>query len=162
MKVVNETFSLAKIPLSEREQVTVGNQAFDLFATKKCWSVKDNAVDVLNEIRRKFPSLKLGVISNGDERLNGLLQDLGFSEFDFVIDSHSVGYAKPDREIFDEALRRVSLTDASKAMHVGDELPKDYLGAKNAGWRAIHLGQSDQVPKDEQIDNLHQLLDVIN
>ena len=140
----------------------MGNQAFDLFATKKCWRVKDNAVDVLNEIRKKFPSLRLGVISNGDERLNGLLQDLGFGKFDFVIDSHSVGHAKPSKEIFDEALRRVSLTDPSKAMHVGDELPKDYLGAKNAGWRAIHLGQSDQVPKDEQIEKLDQLLKIIN
>lgn len=140
----------------------VGNQAFDQFATKKCWRVKDDAVDVLNEIRKKFPSLGLGVISNGDGRLNGLLDDLGFGKFDFVIDSHSFGHAKPSKEIFDEALRRVSLTDASRAMHVGDEMSKDYLGAKNAGWRAIHLGESEQVPKDEQIDRISQLLEIIN
>ena len=161
-KVVSETFTQAHIHLPPNDLATIGKQAFNLFATKECWKVKDDADKVLKQIRKKFPTLKLGVISNGDDRLIGLLEDLGLSEsLDFIIDSYTAGFSKPSRQIFDLALKKNGIRDSESALHVGDEVQNDYIGAKNAGWNSILLGCSEQVPKEHQITSLNELLNII-
>lgn len=161
-RVVSETFDQAHISLPPNDLAAIGKQAFNLFATKECWKVKDHADQVLSQIKNKFPSLKLGVISNGDDRLNGLLEDLGLSKsLDFVIDSYTAGFSKPSKQIFDLAIERTNTKDRKSALHVGDELQTDYIGAKSAGWNSILLGQCEQVPQEHQISSLSQLLNMI-
>jgi HAD superfamily hydrolase (TIGR01549 family) len=49
--------------------------------------------------------------------------------FDVVLPSRYIGIAKPDPEIFYEALRKAGV-EGSEAVHVGDDYRKDYEGAK--------------------------------
>ncbi|MBO9606430.1 MAG: HAD family hydrolase, partial [Paenibacillaceae bacterium] len=52
--------------------------------------------------------------------------------FDTLTVSDEVGYWKPEREIFDETLKRLQIQPA-EALFIGDSLHDDYNGAVNAG-----------------------------
>jgi putative hydrolase of the HAD superfamily len=93
--------------------------------------------------------IKVAVVSNFDERLvllpalgttkdssstpfiqPLLLKNLGLDHlFDVVLPSCYAGVAKPDPDIFYQALRKANV-EGSEAVHVGDDYKKDYRGAK--------------------------------
>lgn len=83
------------------------------------------------------------VVTNSDghaaENLRdaGILAATGLSTA-AVVDSVVVGSAKPDRGIFEAALDRAGVV-AADAVHVGDMLTTDVVGARAAGIAAIHL-----------------------
>jgi putative hydrolase of the HAD superfamily len=52
---------------------------------------------------------------------------------------------KPHRSIFDAALERAKVK-AGEAMMVGDSFKHDIEGALNAGWHAVLLRRSGEVP----------------
>ena len=56
--------------------------------------------------------------------------------FEAVIDSHHVGFSKPDPRLFDAA-RAVLGVQARNVAHVGDQYEADILGAHAAGIAAI-------------------------
>ncbi len=81
----------------------------------------------------------LGVISNADGRLEGLLAETGLTEhLSVIIDSRVVGIEKPDPRIFQLALERTGV-DAEQAVYVGDFYSLDVVAARNAGLDAILL-----------------------
>jgi putative hydrolase of the HAD superfamily len=84
--------------------------------------------------------LLLGVITNNDSNhQRAKLHNLGLAEaFDAVVISGEVGIAKPAPEIFALACERLEVEPA-EAVHVGDMLDVDALGAHNAGLRGIWL-----------------------
>ncbi len=80
---------------------------------------------------------RLGVISNADGRVEGLLERTGLRDcFELVLDSAVVGVEKPDPAIFLEACRRLDLRPET-CLYVGDLYPVDYVGATGAGLRAV-------------------------
>ncbi|MNN62067.1 Pyrimidine 5'-nucleotidase YjjG [compost metagenome] len=89
------------------------------------------AQDLLTELHGKY---KLAIISNGNgEAQRSRLAAGGISHFfDTIIISDEVGYWKPDREIFDETLKRLNIK-RTEALFIGDSLHDDYYGAVNAG-----------------------------
>jgi putative hydrolase of the HAD superfamily len=52
---------------------------------------------------------------------------------------------KPHPSIFEKALERANVT-AGEAMMVGDSFKHDIEGALNAGWHAVLLRRSGEVP----------------
>ncbi|CAH2035760.1 unnamed protein product, partial [Iphiclides podalirius] len=48
-----------------------------------------------------------------------------------------VGHTKPDREIFDHALKVHMNACPAECLHIGDDLEKDFRGARAAGWHAL-------------------------
>ncbi|GMV04203.1 MAG: hypothetical protein AMXMBFR53_04840 [Gemmatimonadota bacterium] len=82
---------------------------------------------------------RLGVISNADGRVEGVLEEVGLRRhFEFVVDSELFGAEKPDPSIFLEGCRRMGLPPAA-CLYVGDLYPVDYLGATRAGLGAVLL-----------------------
>lgn len=77
---------------------------------------------------------KLAVISNGiGESQRKRSSTGGIAHlFDAFIVSDEVGHWKPDRQIFEIALRELGV-DRSEALFVGDSLQYDYEGARAAG-----------------------------
>ena len=72
------------------------------------WTLYPEVPEVLAALRAK--GVKLVVVSNWDSSLPSLLERLGIRDsFDEVIVSAVVGVSKPDRGIFDEALRRAGV-----------------------------------------------------
>ncbi len=77
---------------------------------------------------------KIGVITNGFGDMQTKKRDLmGLKDICscFVVSGH-VGFAKPNKAIFDIALKELDVAP-SRALMVGDRLGCDYQGALNAG-----------------------------
>jgi putative hydrolase of the HAD superfamily len=66
--------------------------------------------------------------------------------FHTICISEEVGYSKPQRGIFERALREVGVVP-NEAVMVGDSLDKDILGAKNLGMRGILVCRNGDRPR---------------
>jgi len=62
--------------------------------------------------------------------------------FDLMIFSEEVGIRKPDPKIFHMVTRKLSIKP-NETVHVGDNLKTDVWGAKNAGFKTIHLSTEE-------------------
>src|SRR3954464_14732674 len=83
--------------------------------------------------------LRLVAVSNSDGSAEAVLIATGLREwFEAVVDSHHVGFSKPDPRLFDAA-RAVLGVDARNVAHVGDLYETDILGAHAAGIGAIPI-----------------------
>ncbi len=82
---------------------------------------------------------QLAVVSNSDGSIEKGLSDLGLSRyFKAIIDSHVIGYEKPDPRLFKHALK-ICGADPNLTLHIGDMYHTDIIGAKAAGIHAILL-----------------------
>lgn len=100
----------------------------------KVWPLTPGAKEVLGELKGR--GYKLGVVSNWDALLPGVLEATGLAPFfDFVAASALVGAAKPDPRIFRVALEGLGV-EPHEALHVGDS-PDDLGGAAAAGVEAV-------------------------
>jgi putative hydrolase of the HAD superfamily len=61
--------------------------------------------------------------------------------FEVILLSSRFGYKKPDARLFREALRRIGVS-AEESVYIGDNPPKDMVGAKSTGMKFI-LFQSE-------------------
>ena len=100
------------------------------------------AVDMLKEVKRR--GYILGAITNGVSSLQNLkLDTAGIRElFDVVVVSGDIGIYKPDRRIFDEAIRRAGVKN-SESLFVGDHPVNDIEGALGAGMKVIRMNYGD-------------------
>jgi len=117
-------------PASEALQ----QELFAHFANPSLWKVYDDVPDQLE--RWKARGLKLAVVSNFDQRLHGLLDGLGLSQWlDAVVISSDAGAAKPDPLPLRLALEALGL-EAQQVWHVGDSRA-DEQAALAAGIRCV-------------------------
>lgn len=109
-------------------------ELFDRFARPEAWEVAPGTRAMLLELKRR--GLKLGVISNWDQRLPLLLERLDLAEpFDTFAISAIVGVEKPHPRIFETALAALGVAPES-TLHVGDSRRDDVEGAQGAGMQA--------------------------
>ena len=77
------------------------------------------------------------VTSNSEGRVAELLIEVGIRDcFTHVFDSGLLGYGKPDRRIFDDAVRALGVPRES-VVHIGDSEAADVIGALDAGLCAV-------------------------
>ena len=110
--------------------------------TQRLWScVLDGVPEALTKMAGM--GLQLAVVSNSDGSVESGLVDQGLRNyFDVVIDSHVVGYEKPDPRIFEAALARCG-TDPARTLHVGDLYAADVVGARAADVHPLLLDPYD-------------------
>ncbi len=105
-----------------------------------CW-VLPGTRDAL--LRLRAQGLRLVVVSNADGSAERGLEARGLRPLlDHVIDSHEVGFEKPDPRIFDAALARAGARP-ERTLHVGDLYHADVLGARARGIHATLLDPFD-------------------
>ncbi len=114
-------------------------ELWNRFARAEAWEVYPEVADVLENLRKR--GLRLGVVSNWDERLPDLLIDLELDLFDVVVHSSSIGIAKPSSGIFARTLVLLG-TPPRNALHVGDSRLEDVEGAMGAGMSALLVDRS--------------------
>lgn len=108
-----------------------------------------DALPVLQVLRER--GLRLVVVSNWDVSLPEVLERIGLAAcLDGVVTSAAVGARKPRAEIFQRALA-LAEADPGQAVHVGDSLQEDILGARAAGIEAVWLAR-EGAPGDEAGD----------
>lgn len=102
------------------------------------WSIAiDGTVEAISELQSA--GIRIAVVSNSDGSVRQSLSRAGFDGlFEFVVDSHEVGLAKPDPAIFVHALGQLGV-DAASAWYVGDSIYHDVAGGSGAGLAATVL-----------------------
>jgi putative hydrolase of the HAD superfamily len=116
------------------------DELFAYFADPAAWSLYPEVLETLATLKER--GMILDVISNFDSRLVRILEGLGAAAaFEHIFISSRVGYAKPDRQIFDAALQHHGLIP-QHALHVGDSETNDLHGANNAGLRGVLVDRS--------------------
>lgn len=126
------------------------------------WNTAEpDAVSALARLRDA--GIAAGVISNSNGTVRSTLDAGGLTPYlDFVLDSSVVGVEKPDRRIFELALREAGVA-AHEAVYVGDLYSVDVLGARGAGLDAILLDPADLWgPRDcRRARGLHEAVDQV-
>lgn len=110
---------------------------------------------------------KLGIIANQKIGTTERLAFWGLRQyFDVIVASAEIGYAKPDKEIFEKAFELAKCT-AEESVMVGDRLDNDIIPAKALGMKTVWvkngLAKSQDAAlgdglADYQIGSLSELL----
>ena len=117
-----------------------------------------DAASTLEALARR--GYRMGVVSNADGRVRGLLQRAGLAPFlEIVVDSSEVGFEKPDPRIFQAATARLDLPP-ERCAYVGDIYEIDVVGARAAGLRALLIGSGAAPEGTERVERLPDLLGV--
>jgi putative hydrolase of the HAD superfamily len=108
----------------------------------KLWSVLLPGVpEALTQLHEA--GYQLAVVSNSDGTVETGLAQKGLRKFmSVVVDSHVVGFEKPDPRIFHHALDQLG-ADPSRTLHVGDMYAADVVGARAAGIHPVLLDPFD-------------------
>lgn len=150
-QVVRSTFE-GQLPENVDVEL-IAKQLIEEFTTSKCWLAAEGGPKLIELLCDN--GLSIGVISNFDPRLNNILNNVKLNNFDFVLTSYEIGYIKPDKRIFKHAIDKWGKDlQPSECLHIGDDVEKDYEGARGAGWHAVlvssHL-QSEIPPAPEHV-----------
>lgn len=129
-----------RLDIPEDDAAGLARAVYDQFGFAGRWRPY---TDVPPEFRRlRDAGIKVGIISNWDTRLAGLLDGIGLGDLvDTVVCSASVGMHKPDPRIFELACERLGVTPALSA-HVGDHMYADVAGARAAGMTPVLIERS--------------------
>jgi putative hydrolase of the HAD superfamily len=130
-------------------------ELYERFAEASAWRMFDDVLPALKTLAAQ--GLKLGVISNWDDRLRPLLQSLKLAaRFDAIVVSCEAGFSKPSPRIFRRAARELGMPAAS-ILHVGDDAAADVKGARAAGFQAAQIARSAERRRRGQIRSLEDL-----
>lgn len=129
---------------------------YQRFSEPAAWHIFEDTLPALDALASH--GVNLGVISNWDERLRPLLEQLGLaSYFDAIIVSCEIGFTKPSPVIFEVAARKLGLAPEF-ILHVGDSMESDVAGARSAGFQAVLVSRGKGEARDEgQIPSLTEL-----
>jgi len=136
-----------------------------------------------DHLQSRWDNIVVGVITNSDDRIPSILRSFGLNvsprrsnsceeiapndlaaDIHFVVLSYDVGHEKPDPRIFGaaEVLMAAMLKKKPKAsqvfekLYVGDDFEKDFIGARDAGWRSVLLDRKG-TPRHNVICTLDDL-----
>jgi putative hydrolase of the HAD superfamily len=126
------------------ERVDFFPDLFERFAEPDAWRVFEDVRPALETLASR--GLRLGVISNWDDRLRVLLRRLRLHDyFETLAISCEVGFTKPSPVIFEHAAAKLGLPPAA-ILHVGDSDELDVRGARAAGFRAARIERGGGAP----------------
>ena len=129
-------------PEIEEKLNIAGSTLLNLYSTNLPYEVFPDATQFLQRLvpERQEGKLKVGTTSNYDKRIVKMVKSLDLSAyFDFITYSEESKFCKPQKEIFEDAIRMSGLInlEANEVLHIGDDLDKDYCGARKMGWNAL-------------------------
>jgi putative hydrolase of the HAD superfamily len=128
------------------------------FAQPDVWRIFRDVLPALEALAAR--GIRLGIISNWDERLRPLIGRLGLrSYFHEIIVSAEAGVTKPSPRIFELAARRLRVPRAS-VLHVGDSPSLDFRAARAAGLNSLLLRRGSP-PGRNRISSLLTLRELI-
>jgi REG-2-like HAD superfamily hydrolase len=148
--------------IQPNEFTKVADKLIDLYKSSECWNKFNKSNELLSAIKNE--KKVLGVISNFDPRLHELFTNMKLSQqFDFILTSYEANVEKPNEEIFKLALEKANKFSVlniqpNEALHIGNEIDKDYDAAKKAGWSASLINSENE----SSYKNIEHFWSVIN
>ena len=124
--------------------IEVAKAIYDQWSVNHHFEMYDDVAPVMAELQKR--GFIVGAISNSHRSLDAFREHFSLENIISVsISGAEHGYMKPHRSIFDTALERAKVT-AAESMMVGDSIKHDVEGAHNAGWQAVLLRRSGEIP----------------
>ena len=139
-RLVKETYSgvLAPGQQDPHTLTCLASELYTYYRGPEPYLVTQDGLETLQKLSQAGTTV--GVISNFDTRLLDILPALGLSKYiDFVVTSEEARSSKPEPAIFEIARRQSGLAglQVEQILHIGDDLDRDYLGARGLGWSAV-------------------------
>ncbi|MEI5963946.1 HAD-IA family hydrolase [Bacillus albus] len=130
----------------------------------KCFSIYQNTIHFLNQIKKQF---KVGVITNGStQRQKAKIFNTNLNKyFETIIISEEVGFSKPDKRIFELALNKLNV-QPENTLFIGDDLEKDIAGPQNVNIKGVwfnpqKIKNTTQIQPYAEINTLDSLLSYV-
>lgn len=128
------------------------------------FKVYEDVFETLDKLAKS--KYRLIVISNvsSEKNLRIYLSKCGLQKyFSYLVASGTIGIEKPNKEIFLLASKMLRIKP-NRILHIGDDYEADYVGAKNAGLKAILLDRTEKHKGKEvlRIKSLLELIEVLN
>jgi REG-2-like HAD superfamily hydrolase len=147
--------------LEQNQLAPLRAELFGRFSEPSTFDLFPGTLELLDRFRER--GLVLGLVSNWSARLPKLMDALDISpRVDFVVTSAIERCEKPDPAIWKTALERAEVP-ADRALHAGDDVEKDLLGARRAGLRSVlvdHHGRHGSV-HSPRVGNLFELEELV-
>jgi putative hydrolase of the HAD superfamily len=143
-RLVRSTFRAADGTASFSDFEAYFDLLWNHYAGAAAWYLAPGAREALDALRAR--GVPMGIVSNFDHRLPDILQALDiYRYFEIVAIPSEAGAAKPDRRIFEAALRALEARETPRhisrfAVYVGDRAVEDVAGARGAGLVPIQVG----------------------
>jgi len=149
--------SHAGIPEAHREAFEAEYRAYHQTRNMCHWP-DPNAKHTLRTL--KDEGVPIAVVSQADGTIVQMLREAQMCQegegpgvsVDAILDSAVVGYDKPDPRLFLAALERIG-AEPARAVHVGDTVYADVMGARAAGILPLHYDPFDDC--DDRADHDH-------
>ena len=156
-EIVARTFAPLGTP---RDPDALFEDLYTHFQAPDSWRLFPRAKETIETLQRR--GYRTGLISNWDDRLPGLLRDVGLAPLlDPTVISYRVGAEKPAPKIFEVALEEAGVAP-EEALMIGDDLEADVEGATRLGLEAIHVRRrGERANGVPVIDRLVDLLDLL-
>lgn len=141
----------------------IARRVYHEFGDPGRWRAYDDVRPAFERLHAR--GILLGLISNWDARLTGLMDGMGLGPLlDAVVSSAEVGLHKPDPRIFELACARLGV-ETSDAAHVGDHQYADIIGAEAVGMTPVLIDRhGGKHPEHERfvrtLDELEQVLGI--
>jgi putative hydrolase of the HAD superfamily len=131
-------------------------ELYEEFAVQRSWKIFDDVMPCLTKLQQR--KVRLAVISNWDERLRPLLENLNLTHFfETIVVSIEVGAPKPSPTIFNVVAEKLQL-NPNEILHIGDSPREDVDGARGAGFAARLIARGKPAIENEQISSLLELV----
>lgn len=137
---------------------TCFQELYTHFARADSWRCEPQTAEVLAALAARGHIL--GVASNFDHRLRGLVENMSvLRPMRSLVISSEIGWRKPAREFY-TALCRQAGSSPEQILYVGDDLINDYEGARAAGLQAVLFAPDGRicVRAEAHIESLGDLL----
>ncbi len=120
-----------------------------------------DTIPVLEELKKE--KYKLAIVSNcPNNSVEPVIEKFGLGKyFDAVLLSWETGHLKTDKELFELAMKKLKVKKKEDVLMVGDSIPTDIEGAKNAGINAILVDRKGTREWPEKIKDLTQLKNIL-
>jgi putative hydrolase of the HAD superfamily len=137
--IVHNVFAMAT------QSENVFERLWNHFAQGSSWRLHDDVAATWEGLHRR--GLRLGIASNFDSRLDGVLTSLPpLAACNERFISSQIGYRKPALEFFRTTQERLHV-QPGEVLLVGDDWENDYQGALRAGWQAVLLCRDGNGPE---------------
>ena len=151
--------SLKEMGLDEDEQpVGLWKEYLDI-----CHTIPNLMPHVLEVVKELSGTYKMGLVTNGFEITQHIkIECSGLKPyFDFLLSSEHFGFPKPDKRIFEEALRLANYK-ADECIYIGDNLNTDVMGGLNAGIRtAWYTKEKEEINHPLYLGEIENLQDFV-
>lgn len=154
---LKDTFDALQVKVEDSVIESLSND-YILYLTTYNY-IFDGTIEILDYLKTKY---KLHIITNGFEEVqqHKLNKSKISHYFETVTNSEMVGVKKPNRKIFDYALKQANVRVENGIM-IGDNYDADILGALNIGLDAICFNYHKEA-LDSSIKHVNHLLELKN